>query len=73
MPQLAVTELMAATISSIPIPSFAGVSILEFAFPPRGSALRLLLCDGRFAVDTGSAFDMGEAGRRAENGTKLLV
>ena len=45
MPQLAVTELIAVTVRGIPIPSVVIVSIFEFAFPPRGSALRLLLCD----------------------------
>ena len=65
MPQLAVTELMAVTVSGLPIPSVVIVPILEFAFPPRGPALRLLLCDGRFAVDTDSAFDMSGSSRRA--------
>ena len=65
MPQLAVTELMAVTLSQLPIPSVVFLRIFEFAFSPRGTELRLLLCDGRFAVDTDSAFVMSGSGRRA--------
>ena len=65
MPHIAVTELVAVTLSNLPLPSIVFLPILEFAFPPRGPALRLLLCDGRFTVDTDSAVDMAGSSRRA--------
>ena len=71
MPQLEVSELLAATIGNLSIPCVNVSTILEFAFPPRGCALRALLGDGRFAVDFCRAFDSLKPGLQARNRAAL--